>query len=355
MITTQNVSLLELNGYYLNGDNIFFYCKDKIIECNKDNLYKLIDPVYDQTFKSLFLFGNKCNDIFGQQRLISFLNSIISSKYGERIKCIEYLPNKLIKGNEKTKLGMRIVDIVVKATFESEKILYIDIEIQTSFYRKICKRWVEYACRLFSNVEHETLVLVLQLGDEENDWYSIAPKKKENIAFHLEEKVDGKFEIISIDLQHAIASINKNFALEFEGVNVSEEGRIWLKLLGLRFWIKPALNNYYILPYNLKASPEIMSAIHLLSQYTPNQVTDIIRLENRRQSDFEDAYYVCEENMEENYTVKLWMSLYQNGLTNSPHFKELGKVRENKVRLLCKGDSHLENFILFLSQIGKLK
>lgn len=354
MTNSQNVSLLELDGYYLNREgNILFYCKDKIIECKEDYLYKLIDPVYDQIFKTLFLFGHKSNNILGQQRLISFLNSIISSKYGEKIKNIEYLPSELVKGNEKTKLGMRIVDIVVKATFESEKTLFIDIEMQTSFYQKICKRWVEYACRLFSNVEHETLVLVLQLGDEKNDWYSIAPKKKENNAFNLEQKVDGTFEIISIDIKNAISSINNNFALEFEKINVSEEGRIWLKLLGLRFWIKP-FNNYYILPNNLNASPEILSAIYLLSQYTPNDVADIINLENRRKSDFEDGYFCCEEDMKEDNTIKLWMELFQNGLINSPSFKKCEKVRENKVRLLFKGDKYLEKFILFLSQKGKL-
>ena len=141
MKDSESVSLLELNGtYFIDDDKVSFVSKDKFIYYTLNNLYKLIDPVFDLTFKTLFTVGHKSNNICGDKRLISFLNSIISYKYEEKVNAIEYLPNELVKANEKGKLGMRIVDLVLKATFESGRIIYIDIEIQTTFYKKLFKR-----------------------------------------------------------------------------------------------------------------------------------------------------------------------------------------------------------------------
>ena len=299
MKDSESVSLLELNGiYFIGDDKVSFISKGKFIYYTLNNLYKLIDPLFDQIFKTLFTIGHKSNNICGDKRLISFLNSIISFKYGEKVNAIEYLPNELVKANEKGKLGMRIVDLVLKATFESGRIIFIDIEIQTTFYQKLFKRWVEYASILFSNVQNETLALVLQIDDKENYCYSIKPTQKENKPFNLEKKVEETFEIISIDVNNAVSLINHGYPIEFEKFNISEEGKNWLKLIGLRFWIKP-FNNYYILPNNLKASPEILSAIYLLSEYTPEDVVNVIKLENKMQLSFEDGYYLCQEVMKE--------------------------------------------------------
>ena len=353
MEDSESVSLLELKENLIEDGKVSFISNGKYINYALNSLYKLIDPVFDQTFKSLFTIGHKSNNICGEKRLISFLNSIISLKYGEKVIAIEYLPNELVKANGKGKLGMRIVDLVLKATFESERIIFIDIEIQTTFYTKLFKRWVDYASRLFSNVQHETLVLVLQIDDKENCCYSIKPTQKENKPFNLEKKVEGTFEIISIDVKNAVSLINKGYPIIFEKIDVSEEGKNWLKLIGLRFWIKP-FNNYYCLPNNLKASPEILSAIYLLSKYTPEDVAKVMELENKMQLSFEDGYYLCEEDMKESYTIKLWMYLYKNDILNGPPLNELEKVREKKVIQLFKGDPYLNNFLQFLSFHGKL-
>ena len=173
MENNESISLLELNGDYnigINNDITFFLnTKKKFVECNANNIYKLVDPVLDRIFKSIFSYGNLSNQISGQQRLTSFLKEILYSKYKEKIVSIEYLPNDLVKPNQKSNAGMRVGDIVLKAIFENGRILFIDIEIQTSFYQKIFRRWVEYACRLFSNVENESLILVLQVDDKENN------------------------------------------------------------------------------------------------------------------------------------------------------------------------------------------
>ena len=187
MDSNKKVSLLELDGKYMVGKNnkIMFSLNSQqsFIEYDTANIYKLVDPVYDQVFKSIFTYGQKTSQKFGPQRLISFLNSILHSKYGKKIVSIEYLPNDLVNPNGVSTKGMKVGDILLKAFFENDDILFIDIEIQTSFYQKIFKRWVENASRLFTNVGSKSLVLVLQIDETNKKSYSIYPCKKEEIHF----------------------------------------------------------------------------------------------------------------------------------------------------------------------------
>ena len=351
MESNNNISLLELDGDYIIGfDNKITFSlnnKKSFVEYDMNNTYKLIDPVFDEIFKTIFAYGHESNKISGKERLISFLNSILHSKYREKIVSIEYFPNDLVKPNQKTRIGM----IVLKAYFEKGRILYIYIEIQTSFYQKIFKRWVEYASRLFSNVENESLVLVLQVDDTENRSFSIYPSKKEENPF-LEEKIEDTFEIISINVKNAISLIRQKKPIKLGNIDISKEGKIWLKIIGLRFWILP-FDDFYILPEKLKVSPEIQSVINLLSIYSPEKLSEIMEIDYKAKKFFEDGYYKCEEDMKEKYTLELWMGLYKNGVYNIPLYK-LNKVKEKNVRELLKDEPNLDNFIQFLSQNGKL-
>ena len=78
MDSNKKVSLLELDGKYMVGNNnkIMFSLNSQqsFIEYDTANIYKLVDPVYDQVFKSIFTYDQKTSQKFGPQRLISFLN-----------------------------------------------------------------------------------------------------------------------------------------------------------------------------------------------------------------------------------------------------------------------------------------
>ena len=129
---------------------------------------------------------------------------------------------------------MKVGDILLKAFFENDDILFIDIEIQTSFYQKIFKRWVENASRLFTNVGDKSLVLVLQIDEANKKSYSIYPCKKEENPF-LEEKVDDTFEIVSINVKDAISLIEQNKPIKLGDINISEEFR-GRKKLAQDYW-----------------------------------------------------------------------------------------------------------------------
>ena len=354
----ESISLLELDGQYIIGINndITFSLNNekKFVECKANNIYKLADPVLNQIFKAIFSYGNISNQIAGEKRLTSFLNDILYSKYKEKIVSIEYLPNDLVKPNQKSNAGTRVGDIVLKANFETGRILFIDIEIQTSFYQKIFRRWVEFKCRLFSNVENESLILALQVDDKENNSFSIYSIKKDDNPF-IEEKIEDNFEIVSINIKKAISLIKQNKPIQLGDIDISEEGKNWLKIIGIRYWIKP-FNGFYLLPGNLNVSPEIQSAINSLSAYTPEELVNIMESQSIAQKNFEDGYNTAVEDMEEKSALKVWMILFKKGMIDElvDNLNLVNKVKEENVRKLYKDEPKLENFINFLSQKGKL-
>ena len=206
MKNNESISLLELDGQYIIGINndITFSLNNekKFVECKANNIYKLADPVLNQIFKAIFSYGNISNQIAGEKRLTSFLNDILYSKYKEKIVSIEYLPNDLVKPNQKSNDGRRVGDIVLKANFENGRIL-----------------------------------LVLQVDDTKNNSFSIYPIKKDENPF-MEEKIEDTFEIVSINIKRAISLIKQNKPIQLGDIDISEEGKNWLKIIGIRYWIQ---------------------------------------------------------------------------------------------------------------------
>ena len=195
------------------------------------------------------------------------------------------------------------------------------------------------------------MVLVLQIDETNKKSYSIYPCKKEENPF-LEEKVSDTFEIVSINVKDAISLIEQNKPIKSGDINISEEGKNWLKIIGLRFWTVP-FENFYILPGKLKISSEIQSTIDLLAVYTPEEFVKIITDDYIAKKNFEDGYLKCEEDMKEKYALELWMYLFKSGNKIIP-LDKLDKVFEKNVRELFRGDPDLESFIRFLSLKGKL-
>ena len=82
----RNISLLNITGeYYKIKNGFYFHVKDKDEETfkyyPKESIINLLDPSLDQTFKYIFTYRNPSSS----NRLISFLNSLLSKKYDEKI------------------------------------------------------------------------------------------------------------------------------------------------------------------------------------------------------------------------------------------------------------------------------
>ena len=124
-IKKSTISLLDLTGdfYYINGNYYFELRNDQneeaFVEYSFEDTLKLLDPTYDQTFKTIFTYGEKMASI---PRLKSFLNSLLYNKYKESIVDIEYAPNELASLGDKGRNNLSVFDIIVKAKFESKNI-----------------------------------------------------------------------------------------------------------------------------------------------------------------------------------------------------------------------------------------
>ena len=130
-----NISLLNITGEYYEFENCFyFHVKVKDEEgfkyYPKKSIVCLLDPTLDQTFKYIFTYRNPSSS----NRLMSFLNSLLSKKYGERIIRIEYCPNEMTNKGQKGRKNVIVFDIMIIAYFKSGKIRYIDIEMQTTYH-----------------------------------------------------------------------------------------------------------------------------------------------------------------------------------------------------------------------------
>ena len=357
----------------LTGDNIHFKAGNKErfffqfyrIEDNKDFMefsenetIKLLDPTYDQAFKSIFTYGK---NISSKSRLKSFLNSLLHNKYNEYIVNIEYSPNELAKLGDKGRKHLLVFDIIVKATFESKKYIFIDIEIQTTFHNQLFMRWIKYATNLFSNINQEILVLILQVDNrEESSFWSLSPYMITYSNPIQQDKINGIFEIINIDLNKAIDLIKKKKPIQFEDIKIDDEGKNWLKIIGLRFWAKKE-GEFFYLPKIKNNCAEILSTMEILSCFTSNQVKDILEFQKKKEKEFEDGYYKGKEDgyyegkIESDLTT--WMRLFKNNISikdNGNLYPDIGKVAENTVQKLFSGDPYLETFLYFLKNNDKI-
>lgn len=355
-IKKKDISLLDLDGECLYCNTYCFKLKDGFfVEYSKESTLKLLDPVLDQTFKWIFTYGEKMSSI---PRLKSFLNSLLYSKYNELITDIEYSPNELTSLGSKGRKNLSAFDIVVKAKFESKNFIFINIEIQTTFHNQLFRRWIKYATELYSNLKYETLVLVLQINEpDQSSFYSLAPYITTYSNPIEQEKIEGTFEIISIDLNKTINLIKENKKIKFGDITINKEGEEWLKLIGLRFWTTN-VGDFYLLPIIKNACNEIKSAMKILSSFTEPQIKEIFLIQKVKETSFEDGYIKGFNKGKIEERLRLWMNLFKNRIDKKLYpnlYSNFEEVTEDEVKKLFNGDSLLEPFIQFLKQNNKIK
>ena len=363
-----NISLLNITGEYYEFENCFyFHVKVKDEEgfkyYPKKSIVCLLDPTLDQTFKYIFTYRNPSSS----NRLISFLNSLLSKKYGEKIIKIEYCPNEMTNKGEKGRKNVIVFDIMIIAYFKSGKTRYIDIEMQTTYHNQLFNRWIKYANRIYSNTEEETLVLVLQIDDNKNNdscWMCSPYIKTYTEPIH-EEKISNVFEIINIDLNQIINIINKNEPIKFGKLEIEDEGKCWLKLIGLRAWNGldgkgnkvMGAENYYCLPKIENASKEIIETMTILSTFSDSQKKEFIDFQKIKEKEFEDGFAKGNENGYANgkkeSDLKTWLRLYRNKMDIVQYndlYPNLQNVKEDDVKILFSKEPDLNDFINFLKE-----
>lgn len=191
---------------------------------------KIVDPSYEPIFKKIFEEGNNFNNKTGEQRLISFLNSIIfpDEKNDIQIYEIQKLPNEstIIK---ETSSGILWYDILCKAKcksiFNQKYNKIINIEMQLSCDYNINQRLLDYATSAHKKYKEETIVLCLiNKGSDKNDFKTSITSLRKKYLEGRKIVALNDFKIFVLNLPELINKIKNREQIIIEKKEIKEIG-----------------------------------------------------------------------------------------------------------------------------------
>ncbi len=274
------------------------------IKKGKDNNYliddkiylktiKIADPTYDLTFKNLF-----SSDIDWKKRAISLLQTLVIKN---KINDIKVLNNEFIKKDiNQNKNGEHLTLLRSDLSFqlkiqneneneeEKDKIQLINIEMQLGYPINFLDRLIDYGLLLKkNNKDEEEKIKTIVIGFmnykkkniylNSNSYFLAEFSSKDNNQFL--KKMDF-IDIIIIDLKEMSEKLEKNEDIYIYGKKINEEGKNWLKLLGVRHWGNKDEDKYYYEIPILKFDDILYSAIQSLNNVSKIQLESFYNNEN---------------------------------------------------------------------------
>ena len=233
---------------------IFYGNEDKEYEDNI--IYEINDPAIDSTFKYLFAQTNT-------KLLGDMLNSILFPD-SPKLKNIEILNNEIVKPFQPHDKGTIRSDIACKAKLGSENIV-IGIEMQLGIYGDFTRKLYRYNIGLATKNDYKTswsIGFFIEASEDNNNSSLTELNKMEN---EINQKLP-YLKIIEINLKEEIDKINNNEDIYINNRKIGDNGKEWIKLLGLRTWCAKQ-SNKFILPktHKLSNNPNFYEAIKILS------------------------------------------------------------------------------------------
>ncbi|ORY76126.1 hypothetical protein LY90DRAFT_698822 [Neocallimastix californiae] len=294
--------------------------------------YKTIaDSAYDQTFKRLFSWNLIIDDVKGEERLRSLLNSFFFpnvDENGYKIKeVIEIRNEKEYLGSENAggKLSFDVTCRCIcwkgerKEGEEGEEGIF-DVEMQTSYESDFVVRLLEYGFGLrYDGIKIKEDENKQDQNEEENKEEKQKKdkkkrkKKKENLGNIIGTLDNPPVEVYAINLPYEIKKLSNNEPLIFNKKILDKSGVEWIKLLGLRHWAtrdEHLLYHKYIIPKNTGDSNNVIqSAIRILEMINERDLKEFIKNEAiflgqikgaEEKGDKERKYKVCEKMLKNN-------------------------------------------------------
>lgn len=278
------------NGQSINDDikkNIFHYLtgkydydKDKKKysfelttggKIDYDEVVSLYDPGYDATFKELFLNH--------PERLKDFLNKAYFENKMMAIKELDYLKGEYYQIGKTYGFNSLSSDIACAAKINDENdntknTILIDAEIQIGWRDILYDRLFEYGSLMrnrYTNQQREKQLQSQSQNEKKkyrerqyNNTIVIAfvldkERQKDNLSSQIQliknknnesnGKILNNFQIAEIHLFYEVEKIIKGKDIKLFGNELNDEGKDWLKLIGLRCWAKESKEIMkYILP-----------------------------------------------------------------------------------------------------------
>ena len=334
------LKLSSSSSYLPFSQKFFFIGNGGGDQYETQEIYRLIDPSIDSTFK--FLFADNDTKI-----LKNMLNSILFPN-APKLSELQILNNEVVRPNQKHNKGTLRADIACRAKLDEDDIIFA-IEMQIGIYGDFTKRLLNYNKGLSYKYNYETTwSLGLFINLEEKPKYSSYTNL--NKVQNGEKKELDLLNITEIDLKEEIIKINKGEDIIINNKKIGNFGKEWIKFLGLRTWC-PQNFGRFILPknYNLSNNKYLIEVINKLENIPTKLLNDSLSLET-------DLYYLTEEikNAKLEGKIQSAFTLFKDGcenkfiintLRNEQFKKDIVKVYLEEFKEV---NNNIEKFLLFL-------
>ncbi|MDR1366622.1 MAG: hypothetical protein LBJ13_01800, partial [Puniceicoccales bacterium] len=261
----------------------------------------IANPTYDLTFKSLFTPSDGLGEWGDQEhalgRLKSLLNSIIYPEFekksdSEHIIKVELCDTESLKMENDKGAGqaLRVLrcDIVCKCTIQKKNqrqsevfFIYFDIEMQRADVPGRIRDFLNYRKTLQKklNVEEDSMKVIAFLNYE-HTFPSVANAM---LVTAIEDQETGSISFVDpsssimlkdlsklISLPSIVRKINEGNAVQImsKSQSLNENGKEWLKLLGVQWWAQEAKdkeeNHRYVVPVGVGCE-EVKGALMILN------------------------------------------------------------------------------------------
>lgn len=260
---------LNLKGKYnyisKNKKYSFDVLNGNKISCK--SLKYLVDPVYDSTFKLLFGING------AEERLIGLLNSILFPGQNEdKIRRLGYLTNEFHSFNQKGNKKSLRADIVCEIERNNNNKFVVAIEMEIGDKGSLTQRLFDYGTSLRNvNSSKNCFSLGISISSRVNSNYVKLMKTTMNNTSTLDY-----INTVQVNIDNELIKVNGDEDIKINNKFLENEGKEFIKLLGLRNWAEKS-GDKFVLP-NLKLSDNeaINDCIEYLSSINDNLFVEIL-------------------------------------------------------------------------------
>lgn len=354
---------LDIVGYdRYDGDkhvHVFIKRGGEEVEFKEDEVFKVVDPSYDQLFKRLFTGTNK-EGIYatGADRLKALLNSILFPEAKDQdfqIRSLEYLSNESTRlGDQRSAAGSLRYDLACKCTCSgnaangsSRKTVVYDVEMQRSWQGDFCLRLFDYAARLKGHYDASEVASIGFINYPQRENHQLP---YQGVGVYSRDEKGNPVDLLSdmgsswaIDLKKVVEQIKSDSSSDIDvcGQSVGVVGKQWMAFLGLRhiYKVTNKTRQQYTIPLCKDLDPLITDSLRFLSNLDEMTLFNAVRDQEALQGAIDGANQVLkEENRKQAEKLK------QQEKVNSDLLRQIGALRAQlKPTKQKRDDKNMEN------------
>jgi hypothetical protein len=190
------------------------------------------------------------------------LNSILyPGKNPKKIKSLKFLPKEMHKLNEKSNKNSLITDIACEIKVDG-RLYVIALEMQLGDRGSFNKRLFNYGTSLRNNNSYkDCIALGISISSRVQSNYTKLQKKTYTQTLDL-----NYLKTIQINVDNELKRMEEGKDIQINSENLQDDGKEFLKLLGLRKWATKNDRNKFALPdWDISENPIINQCIKILS------------------------------------------------------------------------------------------